>query len=587
MTGQDRGGAFARPLRTIFDVGAVAGLTDGELLERFAARRGESAELAFATLLERHGPMVLRVCRKVLGDRHDALDAFQATFLVLVRRAGSVRKADSIASWLHGVAYRVAMCDRAAEARRRKHERLAAEISAKDEAEEPPDDLGPLLHRELERLPERYRAPLVLCHLQGLTHEQAADRLGWPVGTVKSRMARGRDRLKARLAGRGFDPSACLTVIRVSNPPPTVMDATARAATKLAAGQPIAGTVPASAVALMQGVLNAMMLKKIKLTVAGLMAAGIVATAAGVLAQQPEPQPVPAPSPRNLVRYQTNFVEMTGLEWRADFHPKLRTVARRGPCTVWAVDEETLKEVLGRGKVVTAPKVIADDGAKATITSESKTKFLAGFKDRAQGDALDRTEAKILRDALVTTSGTRIEIPGGVDGAFHPDLVNLDEVGEIADSLIVNAEGQGTTTITKVRVGRAVPGVASPKAMDFAEIPDGVRVQLSGHRAENGVSVRVEVESSQIVSLTNTPISEAVADGDLVLEGRISVQVPEVIESRFEGEWVVPADEALIVGLGVHSFPKEGGPREIRERLVAFKASEIVEPSSPKGPGGP
>ena len=131
-------------LRVLFDAGTATGLTDGQLLERFATRGGESAELAFAALVERHGPMVWRVCRSILRDEHDAEDAFQATFLVLVRRAGAIRKRDSVASWLFGVASRVAARARADAARRRRHEREAAARAARSrgDADEEPVDLG-------------------------------------------------------------------------------------------------------------------------------------------------------------------------------------------------------------------------------------------------------------------------------------------------------------------------------------------------------------------------------------------------------------------------------------------------------------
>jgi RNA polymerase sigma-70 factor (ECF subfamily) len=277
-------GAALRELHTLFDVGTFAGLGDGQLLERFEARRGEGAELAFAALVERHGPMVLRVCRGVLRDAHAADDAFQATFLVLARRAGSVRKRESVGSWLHGVAYRVARCARAAEARRRAHERRAAEMAARAGGGEGPDDLGPVLHEEIGRLPDRYRAAVVLCDLEGSTYEEAARRLGWPVGTIKSRLARGRARLRARLARRGVAPAAggaiglAPAALRV---PPALAEATVRVAMQGSTGHAAAaGAVPASVAALTDGVLKAMMLSKIKLALAAtaVVALGGVAT---------------------------------------------------------------------------------------------------------------------------------------------------------------------------------------------------------------------------------------------------------------------------------------------------------------------
>ena len=156
---KDGGGAALRHVRTLYTLGAVGGLTDGQLLERFATRDGEAAELAFAALVERHGPMVLRVCRSVLRDAHDAQDAFQATFLVLVRRAGSIRKRDSLASWLHGVAYRTASCGPLgrgpAEAARAEGGRDRRRASR--ERGQVGTTPGPVLHEELERLPGRYR----------------------------------------------------------------------------------------------------------------------------------------------------------------------------------------------------------------------------------------------------------------------------------------------------------------------------------------------------------------------------------------------------------------------------------------------
>ncbi|MEJ7638365.1 MAG: sigma-70 family RNA polymerase sigma factor [Singulisphaera sp.] len=140
--GQRRSGAVLRSIHTVFSVGTVGGLTDGQLLERFATRDGEAAELAFAALVERHGPMVLRVCRGVLRDGHDAEDAFQATFLILARKARSVWVRDSLGPWLHGVAYHVATTARSTASRRRSREREAAEMRPRVVAEGDRDDLG-------------------------------------------------------------------------------------------------------------------------------------------------------------------------------------------------------------------------------------------------------------------------------------------------------------------------------------------------------------------------------------------------------------------------------------------------------------
>ena len=175
MLTKNRQGAVLQTVQTLFDLGTVGGLSDGELLGLFAGGHDERAELAFTTLVERHGPMVLRVCRSILRDEHDAQDAFQATFLILVRRAPLIRKRESVGSWLHGVALRVSVCARTALARRRRHEQCAggyAPTCSGDELES--REIAAVLHEELGRLPERYRAAVVLCYLEGLSCEAVA-----------------------------------------------------------------------------------------------------------------------------------------------------------------------------------------------------------------------------------------------------------------------------------------------------------------------------------------------------------------------------------------------------------------------------
>jgi RNA polymerase sigma factor (sigma-70 family) len=182
--GSNLSGAAFRSIRALFTTGTVGGLTDRQLLERFTNRDGDGAELAFASLVERHGPMVLRVCRTLLRDAHLAEDAFQATFLILALEAGSIRGQDSLPSWLYSVAYNVAATARSSGARRRSHELKAGQARSIAFTEDARDDFGPVIYDELNRIPERYRAVIVLCYLDGLTQHQAAQQLGWPIGTA-------------------------------------------------------------------------------------------------------------------------------------------------------------------------------------------------------------------------------------------------------------------------------------------------------------------------------------------------------------------------------------------------------------------
>jgi RNA polymerase sigma factor (sigma-70 family) len=265
--------AVMRQIRTLFDVGTLSGLSDGELLGRFAAQGGESSELAFAALLERHGRMVWGICRRVLDDPCDVEDAFQATFLVLVRRASSIRNRDSVASWLHGVAYRVACSARSAEVRRRRHERCYSE---RVEHLAPPTcdenfDLKPVVDGELLRLPECYRAVVVLCDLEGLSYEQAAQSLGWPMGTVKSRLARGREKLRSRLIRRGVAPLAGLIgaasrgKTAVAEVPAELLRSTIQAASRITTRPIVAGALSANVLGLTEGVIRTMILGKLRL----------------------------------------------------------------------------------------------------------------------------------------------------------------------------------------------------------------------------------------------------------------------------------------------------------------------------------
>jgi RND family efflux transporter MFP subunit len=263
------------------------------------------AELAFAALVERHGAIVLQTCRSMLRDEHAAEDAFQATFLVLVRKSSSLWVRDSLSPWLHQVAYRAARCVRSAATRRTAHERRAAEmISERDDrggaSDVAGEDLGAVIHEEIERLPERYRVPVVLCDLEGRTQEQAARHLGCPVGTVKSRLTRGRQRLRDRLQRRGLAPDAGLraAVPGLAGPdaslPAALVDSTTRAAVQWTT---IGTIVPESAALLAQGVLKAMSLIKCSKIASVVVILGATAAGVDLLTQKVISGAGPSPNP--------------------------------------------------------------------------------------------------------------------------------------------------------------------------------------------------------------------------------------------------------------------------------------------------
>jgi RNA polymerase sigma factor (sigma-70 family) len=248
------------------------GLTDAELLRRWVAGRDQAA---FEALLWRHGPAVLGVCRRILHDVHDAEDAAQATFLVLARKGGSVGRRQAVAAWLHTVAYRVALRARD----RRPH---ATVLTAPDLAALPARptedpvwrDLRPVLDEEISRLPEKYRAPFVLCCVEGRTNEEAAREMACPVGTILSRLARARERLRQRLTRRGVTLTAgalaaALAAEEATAALPGVLVRTTVSAAALAvAGKGLVGVVSTEVVSLAEGVVRTMLLTKVKVATA-------------------------------------------------------------------------------------------------------------------------------------------------------------------------------------------------------------------------------------------------------------------------------------------------------------------------------
>jgi RNA polymerase sigma factor (sigma-70 family) len=266
---------------------AMGALTDAELLNLFLE---DGDEAAFATIVERHGRMVLGVCRQLLNDRQETDDAFQATFLVLVHKGRSIKKANSLAHWLHGVARRIALKANAHASRRRRYERLGVDMTiAVSLVDETSRELRPVLHEEVDRLPEKYRAPLVLCYLEGQTHEAAAARLHWPLGTVKGRLTRARELLRSRLVRRGVALSAAALIGLLSQEASAaVSDELKRAALDAAARARLGAKTAGAGLSPRPEVLAAAMLAPIapgllKLAAAWLFAIGAVATSAGMV----------------------------------------------------------------------------------------------------------------------------------------------------------------------------------------------------------------------------------------------------------------------------------------------------------------
>ncbi len=299
MTAKPASADLWKQLDRLSGMGVVGNLSDSSLLEQIVHKQDEEAQAAFTVLVERHGPMVLGVCRHALCHSHDADDAFQATFMVLARKASSVRKAESVASWLHGVALRVAKRAKSEVARRAEYERRSALMKAREpERVEGLPDSWPELHEEIARLPRHYREPVVLCYLEGLTADVAAQRLGCPRGTVLSRLSRAKDRLRAQLIRRGIaSPSVLLsagTLPDATAMPAALLETTVKtslsfvshSSTALALGS----TKPA---ALATGVLDAMLISKLRAgAIVALSGCGLAFGAAALTYQQ---KPVPPP----------------------------------------------------------------------------------------------------------------------------------------------------------------------------------------------------------------------------------------------------------------------------------------------------
>jgi RNA polymerase sigma factor (sigma-70 family) len=350
-------------------------LTDGQLLGRYVTARDAAA---FETLVRRHGPMVLGVCRRLLPNLHDAEDAFQATFLVLVRKATTIRPRDAVGSWLYGVAYRAAQKVRVAAARRRSKEVQMAQVPEPTTiAEGLWHEVLPLLDHELALLPEKYRLPIVLCDLEGKTRKEAARQLGWPEGTVAGRLASARKLLAKRLARHGLPLSAGVLAAVLSESgtqaavPLTLLITTVRAAT--------GGVMKAAIYSVAEGVVRTMFLSNLKLPVLVLVAFTAVATGAALVmgraqqADKPGGVPGAADTPR-VSAFAQKGVRPLALEVVKGADPFLGPDAAKLAATVDAVSWGKAADGLQAG--LAYPR-----GAKHTYPLGGKVTFVVWLRN--------------------------------------------------------------------------------------------------------------------------------------------------------------------------------------------------------------
>lgn len=344
------------------------GLTDGQLLDAFLAHADETA---FEALVRRHSAMVWGVCLRVLGRSHDAEDAFQAAFLVLVKKADSIRPREMVGNWLYGVAYRTALKARSIANRRRAREKQVVEMPAKEVHDAQIwHDLQPLLDNELNRLADKYRVPVVLCDLEGKSQREAARQLGWPEGTLTTRLTRARQILAKRLTKHGLALSAGALALALSQnaasaaAPVTLVTTTIKAAALFAAGQT---ATTASVVALTEGVMKAMFLTKVKTVMTIVVAFAFVATGGGLVGHRmlagQAAQPVTA-----LIVQQEFEDEFTFFQEGGERRPAVNAPSLTGKIVALAADAKSFT-------IATPPANRGDEPGKQEVKLNDKTKL--------------------------------------------------------------------------------------------------------------------------------------------------------------------------------------------------------------------
>ena len=332
------GGSVRRDLGRLFEGQSIVGLTEEQLLDRFVERRDEPA---FSALVSRHGPMVLGVCKRLLADPHDVEDAFQATFLVFIRKAGSIRDRDRLAPWLFGVARKVAAKTRTDAAKRRARESSGIEFQLASR-EKPVDvDLNRALFEEIDRLPASLREPILLCCVEGLTYDEAADRMRSTAPAIRGRLSRGRERLRERLARRGYAPASLGVAALLSEgaAPLAVPSAWLTTTTiQLARG----GAFSAGVEFLAEGAIQTMIVTQTKFLLTAVLACGVAGSGIGAYAQRVADKPSADAKPTPVTDARPETVSVVNFDVTEPDEPE---ISETRPATPDQTDSDRLEKL--------------------------------------------------------------------------------------------------------------------------------------------------------------------------------------------------------------------------------------------------